>query len=224
MEETTEITAQQETQEPDWKAEYEKVKPIVERAESLEKQYKSLQRELNKARTEHVSKADIAALEERLAAALDAMSPDEDDEPKRKLRPSEVLRAARPKEEPKPEYAPEFAAKLQQAERLMKRLGYSDAQQDQIVHEYPDIDDALEELEKRRDAQIQKAAEESALQTFRQGQKASGATKGDGVPSASSLNDEELRRKFIENPDDPKISRDWLAIRDSFYARKNRGG
>lgn len=201
--------------EPDWKAEYEKVKPIVERAESLEKQYKGLQRQLDKARSENVSKADIAELEDRLAAALDALSqPDDDDEPKRKPRPSEIVRAARPKQEPKPDN-PVFAYKLQVAEELIGTLGLSVSEQEKFAEQHPDIDDAIKELRKRNDTRIAKAAADEALQTFRQQQKATGATKGDGAPSAASMDWYDLRRKYNDNPNDPRIAKEWEAIRNS---------
>lgn len=217
--ENTEITqATVETPapaEPDWKAEYEKVKPIVERAESLEKQYKGLQRQLDKARTENVSKADLSALEDRIASALDALSqPEDDDEPKRKPRPSEIVKAARPKEEPKPDN-PVFAYKLQVAEELIGTLGLSVSEQEKFAEQHPDIDDAIKELKKRNDARVAKLAADEALQTFRQQQKASGATKGDAGPSAAGgVDDKTFLKEFSEgkrnSPDDFKRAKELL--------------
>jgi len=192
MEDPEANTVAVEPQEPDWKAEYEKAKPILERHESLEKQYKNLQRELNKARTEHVLKSDIASLEDRLAKALDAMSPADDDEPPRKQRPSEILR--RPAET-KPETPPDQVVDAKRALKLMDRLGLSDADKARIQDEYEPAD-AVEKLEKDLEAKIRKEAAEEAINKLREEHKASGATKGDGGPSASADDDASFLERF----------------------------
>uniref|UniRef100_A0A6M3JYP9 Uncharacterized protein n=1 Tax=viral metagenome TaxID=1070528 RepID=A0A6M3JYP9_9ZZZZ len=184
MEDTGANPVEGGTPETDWKAKYEEIAPKADKYDKLEPQYKGLQRELNKARTEHVSKADIAALEDRIAAALDAMSQSEDDDiPKRKPRPSEVVKAARP-QETRPDIPPDISADAKRALRLMDRLNLSEAEKERMKNDY-EPSDAVDKLEKDLETKITKDATEAALQNFRQAQKATGATKGDGLPSAS---------------------------------------
>lgn len=129
-----------------------------------------------------------------------------DDEPESELQKTkrrheeEDATAKTAQEAKKPD--PEFLAKDRQAQRLMKKLGYSESEQERFVTEYPDLDEGLEELDKRYDKKVQKDAEEKAIQAARQSQKASGATKGDGQPSAAGLDDSAFLEAYSKGESD----------------------
>ena len=200
-------------EEVDWKARYEEVATKAERAESLERQYKNLQRQLEKSRAENVTRSDLTALREQMAAALDAMREnDEYDEPKRKPRPSDFFKEA-PKEPAQP--SPDIQAKARQADKLMRRLGLSDNEQVRFADEYPDIDEAIDELDRRYEAKLKKDAAEEALLTLRKQQKMSGATKGDGTPSAATTDWHAIRDRFIKDPTNPENYNAWQRVKDN---------
>jgi len=74
---------------------------------------------------------------------------------------------------------------------------------------------AVQILEERWESEIAKRALEKERVDIARKQKESGVTKGDGGPSASTLDWYALRRRFNDNPNDPKISAEWMAVRNS---------
>jgi uncharacterized coiled-coil protein SlyX len=85
-------------------------------------------------------------------------------------------------------------------------------------------DEGLEYLLAESHKRAAATAREQAELERKKAIKESGGTASGPGPSAGNTDLDELRRRFIENSDDPKIAREWYAVRDSYYAKKNRGG
>ena len=193
---TEEITAQQETPVPaepeDWRTKY---KDDLAKEYVPVSQYKGIQRELNKAR--QAPKFDVTEIEERIVSRLApvfdhlATRDSEDEEPKRRPLPSEMLKRA---EQPKkaPDVDPAFELAARQVASIAKGMGieYGTQAWNDLIHdsdgEERKPEEVLIDLNQRIIAQKVKEGLEAAKVEAAQKAKASGATRPDGAPSASS--------------------------------------
>ncbi len=173
---------------PDWRAEH---KDDIAREYVPVSQYKGIQRELNKAR-QAAPKIDLTELEdrilERLAPALDSLRESDEEEPKRKPAPSEILKQQREARKPAPQPAmdPVDARKMAVCVDIMEELGIKpgSAEFEKLDKECPDVDDLLPVLKTRlKEAHAKDALEALKVEAAKK-QKESGVTKGDGGPSA----------------------------------------
>lgn len=213
-------TEEEPQEEPieDWRAKYESE---AERRSSLEDQYKNLQRQLNKARQSSVTRDDLTALEDRLAAALEAVRESdeyEEEKPKKRLSPSEIIKQQRemaPKEadDPRETMAAEMVFDILQNKFGLKKGTPEFEAEAEKLYDY-DPSEALKVVEAKWEAELKRRAiEEARLESARKA-KESGATKPDGGPSASSDNWFAIRDRYINNPDDPKNYSDWIKVKD----------
>jgi len=197
--ETQELTPQAEPQ-IDWKAEAEKAK---QETENLRSQYKGIQRELNKARQNYVSRDDLTALEDRLAAALETLRDRDEEEVERPKRqtPTEIIRAQRETKK-EPQVDPTFAAAARQVTDLLTKMGVKQGSkewEDTLMGDDGDYKDpfvVLEELQQKQIAQKAKELFEAKELEVAKKAKESGATKPDGVPSAAAPDDDEFIRDY----------------------------
>lgn len=203
MDEPKVITPPAETPTEDWKAKYEAIAPKAQRLDELEPQYKKLQTELNKQRERFITRDDFTAFEDRIAKALDATrDSDEEEEPKRKPKPSEVIRLAReaapkPKE---PEVAPEVVAFATVASRICKENGWDEnSPQYRTANSKEPVDGLTYLYQEAAKSAATKAAEAAELK-HKQAIKDAGGTSLAGGPSAASLDFAALRQKFIQDP------------------------
>lgn len=226
-----EITAQQETQTTpteDWRAKY---KDEIAKEYVPVSQYKGIQRELNKARQS--PKFDVTEIAREVAKAitpgLDAVyrrDSDYEDEPKRKPLPSELVMQQFTTTETKPQVDPMFQAAAKQVTDLLQKQGIKQGSkewEDILTGEDGDYKDpfvVLEELQQKEIARKAKELYEAEKLEIAKKAKESGATKPDGAPSAPSNDLAELRRRFLADPDNDKVAREWFSHRNEFYSRK----
>ena len=228
-----EITAQPETQTTpteDWKTKY---KDEIAKEYVPVSQYKGIQRELNKARQS--PKFDVTEIAREVAKAitpgLDAVyrrDSDYEDEPKRKPLPSELVMQQFTTTETKkePQVDPMFQAAAKQVTDLLQKQGIKQGSkewEDILTGEDGDYKDpfvVLEELQQKEIARKAKELFEAEKLEIARKAKESGATKPDGAPSAPSNDLAELRRRFLADPDNDKVAREWFAHRNEFYSRK----
>jgi len=197
---TEEETTQGLTAEPENPPEpSEQPNPELEkqRAETVKWQRLAERRlvDSQKAAKAYITKEDLTAFEDRIAAALDATRGQSDDDeyeekPKRKPTPSEIIRQQREstkKEviDPKTALAIDRAIDILENDLSIKR---GTKEFEAFLTEdgdYKDPYQVLREAEnKKMDLAIARKLDEAKLETTRK-QKESGVTKGDGGPSAS---------------------------------------
>ncbi len=192
-----EITAQPETQTTpteDWRAKY---KDEIAKEYVPVSQYKGIQRELNKARQS--PKFDVTEIAREVAKVitpgLDAVykrDSDYEDEPKRKPLPSELVMQQFTTTETKkePQVDPMFQAAAKQVTDLLQKQGVKQGSkewEDILTGEDGDYKDpfvVLEELQQKEIARKAKELYEAEKLEVARKAKESGATKGDGAPSA----------------------------------------
>jgi len=188
---------------PDYKALYEEAALKAKRLDELEPQYKNLQRDLNKARQAqpaYVTRDDLTASEDRIAQMLEAVrGSDEDDEekPKRKPTPSEILKQHREATKP----ATFDTSKLDEMVQVktfealldlkgieasdpavMEALEYAKANNLSVGKTVQRIEKSVEK--RAKEAEVKEAATREALK--QQIAKEQGWTGKDGGPNASA--------------------------------------
>jgi len=192
----------------------------------LEESYKGIQRKLTakdreilELRNKAVTPDHLKALEDKFFSALEVMAPEDEEEPpvsrRERLR---QLREVKPAPQPQEQkVAPEVQALALQGVRLLKKLGISEGTTDyqEVIDDFDnDPKGVIEKLEAKWEKTVaQRALETDRLETA-QKQKASGVTKGDGGPSAASLDNEAFARDFnagkLNSPADFKRAAELL--------------
>jgi hypothetical protein len=184
---------------------------------NLQRQLSRRDRELQEIRSKAVTPEHLKALEDKFFSAIELMAPeDEEVVPVSRRERLRQLRETKPAA-PTPQESPE----IQYFNRRLKEEGYelSDSVVREVVSnltedDTPDvaikrIKSEKEKRAKSDDDRIQQAIEAGVMAKLKE----LGVLKEDGQPSASATDRAELKRLYIENPNNPRAA-EWEAIRD----------